>query len=86
MHVGHLHIVNFSHGYLMDKDSPDMASVCGKCYDAILTVKHVVLECPIVRHERAVLGDNPTLEKMLIGDDVKNVMQFLKAVNIYKYI
>ena len=70
----------------MDRHAPDMVSVCGKYYDAILTVKHVVLECPIVRNERAALRDNSTLEKVLIGDELKNVMPFLKAVIIYKYI
>ena len=57
----------FSDGYLMDKDESDVTFVCGKFYYLILTVKHVVLEYPVVRNERAVLGDDPILEIVLIG-------------------
>ena len=58
-----------THGYLMNDDVPDVAPHCKLCNSAILTIKHIMLECEqlsnarqdclkMCRHNRA-----PTLRK-----------------------
>ena len=34
-----------THGYLMDNDVPDVAPHCELCNNALLSVKHIMVEC-----------------------------------------
>ena len=35
-----------SHGYLMDDSVPDIPPICEGCDNSVLTVKHIMVECP----------------------------------------
>ena len=41
-----------THGYLMNDDVPDVAPHCELCNSAILTIKHILLECEQLRDTR----------------------------------
>ena len=41
-----------THGYLMNDDVPGMAPHCELCNSAILTIKHIMLECEQLRDTR----------------------------------
>ena len=81
-----------THGYLMENEGPRMPPICTFCRDAIMSVKHILLRCPSLGHERDRLRIfqgtiNVTLEQ-LISDKapVDQVMEFLRRINIYDAI
>ena len=78
--------INFSDGYLMNRDEPDVPPVCAKCNNAILSAKHMLLACPSVSDKRRVLGTELSLEGLLNAETAENLIQFLKDVNIFNYI
>ena len=76
-----------THRYLME--GPDAPPVCEQCNNAVLTVKHMLLECPAYDEVRRRLEMEPSTApgklKSLIGDEmrVEKVIKFLKVVEIY---
>ena len=40
------------HGYLINDDVPDVAPHCELCNSAILTIRHIMLECEQLRDTR----------------------------------
>ena len=58
---------------MMNSVDPDVTPGYGKCNDAVLSVKHVLLECSRVRVQRVVLGNELNLEKVLQCSGIKNV-------------
>ena len=81
-----------THGYLMDDTVPDIPPVCGGCQDAVLTVKHIMLECTAYQAQRQrmrIFRNTPqvTLEELL-GDKicVEEVMVYLRAISLYDCI
>ena len=62
--------------------------MCEPCNNAVLTVKHTLLECPAYDEVRRRLGMEPSAPgklKSLIGDEIRVVrmIHFLKIVEIY---
>ena len=81
-----------THGYLRKNEGPRIHPTCTFCSDAITTVKHILLRCPSLAHERDRLSIfqgtiSVTLEQ-LIGDKapVDQVMEFLRRIRIYDSI
>ena len=52
----------FSHGYLMDPDLPNVAPVCTYCIDNIMSVRHILIDCPNLRVQIRLLCENITEE------------------------
>ena len=83
---------NVTHKYLMDNDVPDIASICSSCNDAVLTVKHILVDFPawmnqmkdnisLVRRRGANINELLGTEKNLLS-----VIGYLKAIKIYRMI
>ena len=75
---------NFFHGYLMRKDERDVTPVCAKCHNAVLSVKHVLVESG--RDTRIILGADLRRRTLLNANRDEHLIKFLKEVNIFKYI
>ena len=76
----------------MENERPRMPPICTFCRVAIMSVKHILLRCPSLNHERDRLSIyqgtiNVTLEQ-LFGDkaQVDQVIDFLRRINIYDAI
>jgi len=62
----------FSHGYLMDPpDLPNVAPVCTFCNDNIMSVRHILIDCPNLSEQRRILSESNTEElniSLVLGD------------------
>lgn len=81
-----------THGYLTNPDDLGQRPICGWCEDAIITVKHILMECPALEEKRRnilkpeVKGEMTM--KNILGEKgpLKTVIIFLKEINIFKYL
>lgn len=85
LRIGH---TLFSHGHLMDADVQQPAPPCPLCYGSVLTVEHVLIDCPNLNNQRHVAfahlqGQQLTM-KNLLGKDMKPapVIGFIRGLNI----
>ena len=92
-----IHTLNYgtvlTHGYLMDSDVPDVAPHCELCNNALLSVKHIMVECEQLRDaRRACLGmcRNNRIPNMrdLLGRNIKicEIVNFLRNIGAYNLI
>ena len=78
-----------THGYLMENNGPQIPPICGFCNDAILTVKHLLIECPNLNQERRRIDvcrrNNTVTMAMLLGDSgpVRDVLKMLQRIGLY---
>ena len=81
LRLGHTRL---THGYLMAQ-SP--RSLCDRC-DVPITIPHLLINCPKFSLPRKVFGNNPNLNTILHEESInfKNILQFLKRVNVLKDI
>ncbi|GAB0086424.1 hypothetical protein DMENIID0001_161460 [Sergentomyia squamirostris] len=76
----------FTHGYLMEREM-DSPSPCERC-DGVLSIKHVLLECPdfeSVRRDIAGAGELPELSKMLNHNNLsslRKIFSFFEERNL----
>ena len=82
-----------THGYLMNDDVPDVAPHCELCNSAILTIKHVMLECEQLSHTRRdclkmCRRNRAPNMRDLLGKNMKffEVICFLKNIEAYNLI
>lgn len=82
-----------THGYLMDSSVPDIAPVCELCNNSVLTVKHIMVQCPELQQQRlraiTMFNKRRTVSlQSLLGDcaPVKQIMCYLKNINIYSLV
>lgn len=79
--IGHTKI---THQYLMNKEPPPNCQFC----NALLTVRHLVTDCPVLDEEGQKLNISTSLQNVLEDnlDKAKNVIQYLKNIDMYKQI
>lgn len=78
--LGHTRL---THCYLFESGIPP---VCEHC-QSILTIKHVMVECPNLREEReSQFGSKETLKDIFQLEDPYKVINFLKYANVYQLI
>ena len=83
--VGHC---NFSHGYLMEgiERGPPGCPACG---EVVLTVKHIMTECPVIdRERRHYFGKVRSSMQELLGEGRPNqrLFGFLREIQVYNAI
>ena len=74
-----------THGYLMDNEVHDVPSICSFCNNAILTVRHIFVDCEPLRGLRErFFGEVNVSIAAILGDniDVDSVFKFLKILRI----
>lgn len=81
-----------THNYLMS-NFPEPPPTCPLCNTELLTVNHLLLDCPQLNQARethlGIRNNGPPIElKKLLGEDIKvnNIMNYLKAINAYDKI
>ena len=79
LRIGHCKL---THQFLMEGGTPP---VCDSCRGVVLTVEHILVECPKYRPQRIKFGLQGQSLKILLGDslDVELLMEFLKEINIF---
>ena len=79
----------FSHQHLMDSSMLG-PRVCHFCGDALLSVRHVFLECVALRQQQRVLGRRthplPVLRDLLTVYNVNNVKVFLGQIGLLEHV
>jgi len=68
-----------THSYLL---SGDDHRTCIKC-DAVLTVKHILLDCPALRDVRLIYFTAPSLKDIFESVDNQIVIDFIKDAHFY---
>ena len=79
----------FTHSYLMSDEFGGLPPVCELCYQSVLTVKHVFLNCvPLepVRQRFTIFRQRNLRSILGAGISVPEVTQFLRAINLYDLI
>ena len=77
-----------THGYLMDNEQIDVPPICEGCNNAILTVKHMLVQCPAYQVQRGRMKvyqqGRVVALKDILGDklDVADLMQFLREIQM----
>lgn len=81
LRIGHS---NLTHSHLLSHAPPPG---CPNC-QTILTIKHILIECPCFQSQRNRLFQNRSLKELLdpSGNNLKNVFLFLKQLNLYEHI
>ena len=78
--LGHTHL---THSFMFNDN---IHPVCEHC-NVILSIKHILLDCPYVKDERKHhLGNVTTLREIFQFDDPYRVLNYLHAVNVYQYL
>ena len=69
----------------MDNSIPDIPPLCELCNDAVMTVKHILVECDTLREaRRRILGKEDVDMKMLLGSIIgKKMICFVKSIGLY---
>ena len=81
-----------THGYLIETNGPRVPPICQYCDDAIITVKHLLLQCPALQNERnniSVFREKINVSvKDVIGEDapIDQVLQFLGRIDVFNKI
>ena len=76
----------------MKNDGPQVAPLCNYCNDAVLTVKHMLLNCPALLREMQRLSifrkSNNVSVMELLGDGapLKDVIAMLRRIGVYDRI
>ena len=68
-----------THSYLL---SGDDQPTCTKC-DAVLTVKHILLDCPALRDVRLKYFTAPSLKDIFESVDNRIIIDFIKDAHFY---
>ena len=81
----------FSHGYLMDSTGPRTVPICSFCNNSIMSVKHVLIQCPNLINTRHLsfpsLSQNEfNLNKVLSNDLSSELLDFLRRTELYAEI
>ena len=78
-----------THEYLMKNDGPQATPLCNYCNDAVLTVKHMALNCPTLLRERQRLSifwesNNVSLMELLRDRaSLKDVISMLRRIRVH---
>ena len=84
LRLGHTRL---THGYLMDSSAPQTPPICEYCNDSVLTVKHILIQCPnLANHRRRITpiqSRSVTLNDVL-GEfvNLREVINFLSILEI----
>lgn len=87
--IGHTRI---THRYLMDEDEMGQRPVCGWCDQAILTIQHILIECPALTDVRTrylvpYVKRELNMESLLCdGGPCDHVLTYLKEINVFQFI
>ena len=75
-----------THGYLMDDSVPRIPPVCEYCNNSILTIKHILVQCPNLSRERltAFHGGRQISMQEILGEfsNLRQVIVFLDSLAI----
>ena len=89
LRAGHTQL---THGYLRETNGPRVLLICQYCDDAIITVKHLLLQCPALQNERnntSVFREKINVSlKDVIGEEapIDKVLQFLRRIDVFNKI
>ena len=82
-----------THGYLMNTDGPRVPPVCPYCNNALLSIKHIFLDCVRIRPYRdfalsACSTTHAVTLQRILGETciVREVLEFLKDIDLYQYL
>lgn len=81
-----------THGYLTNPDDLGQRPICGWCEDAIVTVRHILIECPALEDiRRRILKTKVKGElnmRNVLGEKgpMRAVLAFLQEINIIKFL
>lgn len=75
LRIGHTHL---THAYILDKTDPPKCSKCNQ----VLTIKHIIVNCPGYDAERRKIGLQPNIREALAddSDQAKKVLNFFKEI------
>ena len=79
LRIGH---TRTTHSYLLETKQQPMCHACQTKY----TVKHILIECTNLAHIRETFYSANDKKELFQNIEIKNVISFLKAINIYKKI
>ena len=84
LRTGH---TRFSHGHLMDSSVPNFPPLCPYCNNDIITVKHVLLECPdleTARNGLTPINATPLSLNLVLGEycNYNKLLNFLENIGL----
>ena len=77
-----------THGYLMDNEQHDVPPICEGCNNAILKVKHMLVQCPAYQVQKSRMKVYSQGRAVALKDtsgaklDVADLMQFLREIQM----
>ena len=84
--IGHTRL---THAYLMEQRGPiKIPPNCHFCNDPdeMLTVRHIMIDCPHFRYTRRSFYHSPNMKHMFENVSLKNIIGFLRTAGIFKDI
>ena len=87
LRIGH---TNITHKHLMDSTLNRVPPICHFCSLAILTVKHIFVECPALTTARQLHFSNVNSANLIdfigINANIPGLLSFLRANHLFSYI
>ena len=76
--IGH---TNLTHVHIMKKEEEPICELC----NTVITISHVMADCPLYNEERNLNLLGSSMEEIL-GNDDRNIIEFLKDCNLFNKI
>ena len=85
LRIGHSFL---THSYLMNSERVEGPPTCPNCEDVLLTIEHIIVDCPALETQRRIFGSNHQTTMKILDQycDPKKIISYLNGTNFLSSI